>query len=131
MLVASARHMTHNMLYNELASPQERLVGIAVNTAVESIEVVQALLICCLWPVPKQREMHDPSWNYLGVAVNGAMQLGLHQPFAEHAHLAGWSRLGEYRLADISRGTRAMTWLACFNISIRYVASRARKKTSV
>lgn len=57
VLVSSQWHPTLSDLYLKLVGPHEALLSTVLHIAIQPIETVQALLILCLWPVPKIRQV--------------------------------------------------------------------------
>ena len=90
-----------------------------LHNAIQSIEAVQALLILCNWPVPKVNQGADPAWNYSGLAINAAMQMGLHHPLSTPDSLHDYSGWTKAALSRVSLRTRVLTWLSCFNINVQ------------
>jgi hypothetical protein len=81
------------------------------------MEAVHALLLICLWPVPQQHHVDDPSWEHIGIAINAAMRFHCHKPLPESSPIRGWKGLGSVTANDLNVTTQHMTWLACFDIS--------------
>jgi hypothetical protein len=124
LLVSSQWHPSLSYLYGSLAAPHEDLFFPVLHSAILSIETLQAILMLCCWPVPKIREILDPSWNYSGLAMNAGMQMGLHRPFVRFNLLQTdlSDTVGsEVQSAALMR--KVLTWLACFNINIQWVPS--------
>ena len=88
--------------------------------------MLHALLILCLWPVTKLREAYDPSWTYIGIAIQGAVNMDLHVPAQTRGLNLEYIGLGDFAISDTGLRTRLMTWLSCFDIGIRYI-SRVEK----
>ena len=57
LLVSSQWHPTLSNLYLRLVEPHEALLATILHSAIQPIETVHALLILCLWPVPKVRQV--------------------------------------------------------------------------
>lgn len=118
VLIASQHHDKYSHLYEDLFFPHQELLAPLSHTAIGSIENVHAILLLCLWPIPKRRLLHDPSWTYIGIAVNSCMAFNCHTPLAPKRTLLG--------KADFSGGldvqTRCLTWLGCFSVGTWCVA---------
>ncbi len=102
-----------------MIAPHENLLAPLVHSAIHSLQTIHALLILCTWPVPKITQARDPSWNYIGLVVNAAMQLTLHQPLRRPESFdryVGWYMSS---LHDVSTQIKALTWLSCFNINVQ------------
>ena len=116
-LVASQTHPSHGFLYDQLYEIQNQLLSGILHSAIQSIEVVHALLLLCLWPVPNTHGHKDPSWNYVSLAISAAIQLHCHKPLPECSAVADWASFGDTRPRDLSIPTQSLTWLSCFDIS--------------
>lgn len=55
-----------------------------LHIAIQKLDVVHALILLCMWPVPKLRNAYDPSWNYIGLAIQAASSLNCHSPIAKN-----------------------------------------------
>ncbi len=119
VLVASQRHDKSETLHLQLCGPLENLLSRIFLTSVQSVETVQALLLLLLWPISKDKEQHDPSWNYLGLVQNAAMQLSLYSPISEGAITRGWTGWGEVAKKSYTSEYLSSNWLSCFDIGIR------------
>lgn len=117
ILVSSQWHPTQSHLYQQLVAPHQSLLSTVVKIAIQSVQQIHALILLCHWPVPLTRQSEDPSWNYCGMVMNAAMQMGLHQP-GSRSELYGY---GYSNAPRTSTEIRTMTWMACFSISTRYV----------
>ncbi|KAI1424635.1 hypothetical protein F5Y12DRAFT_785186 [Xylaria sp. FL1777] len=118
ILLASHYHVEHGNLYEKLLLPHEELLRPFSNTAIQSIHEIHALLLLCLWPIPRRVEASNPTWNYIGLAVNACMRLDLSRaaspdPIEPRSNTPGHERRPE----KISIQTRRLTWLACLAIS--------------
>ncbi|KAK3367407.1 hypothetical protein B0T24DRAFT_635799 [Lasiosphaeria ovina] len=72
---------------------------------------MHAILIIIMWPLPYPGPTHDPSWGYCGLAMNAALQMGMHRP--------GFHR--EYGFPDLSQEQaqlRTVTWMMAFQTSV-------------
>ncbi|KAJ3576208.1 hypothetical protein NPX13_g3786 [Xylaria arbuscula] len=115
LLIASHYHIEHSSLYDKLLLPHEKLLRPFSNTAIQSIHEIHALLLLCIWPITRRVEESNPTWNYIGLAVNACMRLDLNK-VAPAPPVPIWPR--STRTADnISIQTRRLTWLACLSIS--------------
>ena len=113
ILVASKRHPKYSRLYRQLIDHYGALLGVTLLKPLQSISIVHAILILCLWPGIAVREAEDPSWHYCGLALNSAMQMSLHHARYPHS----FDGFGESRTTEASAEVRALTWMACFQIS--------------
>lgn len=76
-----------------------------------SIEVVQALLILCMWPFPFDRTLDDPSFIYCGMATHIGFQIGLHRPGRQSEFSS------RQEVIDVGEHARRLTWVACYVVS--------------
>jgi hypothetical protein len=112
-------HSKYADLYAAISAEHEILLSDIVHAAIQSMDVLHALLCLCLWPVPKLRQQSDPSWNYIGLAINAAMHLNCHLHSHEGSPFADWRGFGGFTMRDIDTDTKNLTWLYCFDIGIR------------
>jgi hypothetical protein len=83
-----------------------------------SVEIVQALLILCMWPPSFSWNRHDPSFIYSGIAIHMGLQLGLHRPALANEFCLDVNALKVEPDSD----TKKTTWLACYIVSQMQVA---------
>lgn len=119
ILVTSQRNDKSEGLHLQLCDPSENQASRIVLTSTQSVEVVQALLLLCLWPISRLKEQDNPSWNYLGLAQNAALQMNLHSPIAKEAITGGWKGWGEVANKSYSPEYMSSNWLSCFDVGIR------------
>ncbi|KAK9350933.1 transcriptional regulatory protein SEF1 [Lipomyces doorenjongii] len=119
ILCSSQMHSKYGGLYAAISAEHEILLSNIMHTAIQSIHVLHALLCLCLWPIPKLRQQFDPSWNYIGHAINAAMHLNCHIRCNLESPLSDWRGFGGFTMKDIGAHTRNLTWLACFDIGTR------------
>ena len=82
-----------------------------------SVEVVQALLILCMWPFAFVSQKSDPSFIYGGIATQIALQIGLHRPAMDESLNSDQGSVNQ------EEEIRATTWIACFIVN-QILASR-------
>ena len=85
----------------------KNLVGQIVVDPPRSVEVVQALLILCMWPFPFYSTLSDPSFLYAGLATQISLQIGLHR--ADRAQEFSSRK----QVLEVSDEVRRSTWMAC------------------
>ena len=102
--------------YKMILPHQQKLLALDI-IGPPSLQTLQATLISCVWPAPLRSQYDDPCWTLCGVAVNMAMQMGFHHP----EHTAEYFRPHDPLPATVD--IRRRTWLACFQLSTRYVKS--------
>lgn len=116
-MISCQLHQNYSTLYNVTLIAHRQLLSQEVLSALQSIESVHALLLVCLWPVPQEHHFDDPSWEYIGLAINSAMRFNCHKPLSQSSPIRGWKVLGGAFANDLNITTQHTTWLACFNIS--------------
>ncbi|KZP11742.1 hypothetical protein FIBSPDRAFT_175932 [Athelia psychrophila] len=85
--------------------------------------VVQALLLLCEWPLPAKSSRDDRTWHYSSLAIQTALQIGLHRPQFPHEFT---SRIEEQVAAETVEGQeRTLAWIYCHIIGYRYASSPA------
>lgn len=119
LLVASERYEGHNDIYEQLYAAHDALVSEILHISIQKLEVAHALMILCLWPVPKLRNVYDPGWNYIGLAIQAATSLNCHHPLEAANPVAHYKGPGDTLAADLDPINQAMTWLYCYNIGCR------------
>ncbi|KAI1259445.1 hypothetical protein F5Y18DRAFT_297246 [Xylariaceae sp. FL1019] len=116
LLIASQHHEDHGHLYGQLFFPHRDLLASLSNFALQSIQEIHALLLLCLWPIPKEKEVLTPTWSYINLVISAAIKLNVHNPLPQDLVSQGWAG-GARTPTPISLRTRRLTWLACFSIS--------------
>lgn len=100
---------------------EPQLKGLVSNVILEppgSVEIVQALLILCMWPPSFSWNRHDSSLLYSGIAIHMGLQLGLHRPTLARE----FSLDDDHLQAEPDCETKTTTWLACYIVSQMQVA---------
>lgn len=97
-----------------------------IQKAIQQLETIHALLLLCLWPIPKQRGAYDPSWNYVALAISGASNLSCHSPTGKNAATSHYRGPADTTAAEMEPSNQAMTWIACFEIGVRYGTNHSR-----
>lgn len=92
-----------------------------LHTAIQKLEIVHALLLLTLWPIPKMRNAYDPSWNYIGLAIQAAASLNCHSPLDRGHVTSNYRGYSDTAPADMEPPIQAMTWLYCFKMGTRSV----------
>ncbi|KIW46493.1 uncharacterized protein PV06_02162 [Exophiala oligosperma] len=85
-----------------------------------TVEMVQALLILCMWPFPFANQKTDSSFIYSGLATQISLSIGLHRPAVD----AGFGLDNNEDTTDHRHyhgkdyeEIRRTTWLACFIVA--------------
>jgi hypothetical protein len=104
----------NSVLVKDLIPYIKQMVSEITLKPARNVEIVQALLILCMWPFPYHTQLEDPSFIYCGMATNIGLQIGLHRP--EFAYEFN-SKLDVLRS---SHHTRRTTWIACYIINHLY-----------
>lgn len=121
ILCSCQMHPKHAHMYSSIVTEHEVMLSATVLRAPLTIEMMHALLCLCLWPVPKLRLWQDLSWGYMGLVVNSAMQLNCHLPSNPLLNIHLRRNASRRALPNIDAAVRNTTWLACFDLSTRYV----------
>ncbi|OQV08211.1 Fungal specific transcription factor domain-containing protein [Cladophialophora immunda] len=111
---SSYRNARYTDIFTNSAPSFQELLSTALSNPICDFRTVQALIILCYWPNSGERQSQDLSWQFCGVALNAAMQMGMDQPSHERVN-AGFG--GRSNIHQMSRYARQMTWLALFCIS--------------
>lgn len=110
-IIAARTSTSHPELYSGLRPAYEELLASNIIKVIRSVSSLHALLLITMFPLPYPGPTHDPSWGYCGLAVNAALQMGLHRP--------GFHR--EYGFPDLTpeqSALRTVTWMVCFQTSV-------------
>lgn len=125
MVVASERYEGgSDGLYEQLCSIHAILMADVGQKSIQQLEVVHALLLLCLWPIPRLRNAYDPSWNYVALAISAASSLDCHSPLGKDMATSNFRGLADTTAAEMDPANQAMTWIACFEIGIRYASAQ-------
>ncbi|KIX07614.1 uncharacterized protein Z518_02267 [Rhinocladiella mackenziei CBS 650.93] len=87
------------------------LVATIIATPPRSVEIVQGLLILCMWPFPYSNTTEDPSLIYSGMATQAALQMGLHRP--NFGNEFSSKKDPSVEREEVKRST----WLACYIVA--------------
>ncbi|KAI1296425.1 hypothetical protein F5Y03DRAFT_293303 [Xylaria venustula] len=93
-------------LFNKIEEPFQDMVKTGALQAPLPLQSILALLLLCMWPMPVERQLNDPSWLYSGIATNSALFLGLHRTGPQPPR--GQNGLSGNPLERIT------AWLGCF-----------------
>jgi hypothetical protein len=111
IIVASKCSANYSHLYDLLGPAHESMLAASIVKVTRSVPQLHAILILTMWPLPYPGPTHDPSWGYCGLAMNAALQMGMHRP--------GFHR--EYGFPDLSQEQvqlRTVTWMMAFQTSV-------------
>ena len=114
---SSYRNPKSNYVFDLSSQAYQHLLGSSLLAPIRDFRTIQAIIILCYWPNSGARQSQDPSWQYCGIALNSALQMGLSQEQPEKIP-PGFG--GRFNVHQMSVHSRHMTWLACFYISTRY-----------
>ncbi|EXJ56919.1 hypothetical protein A1O7_07263 [Cladophialophora yegresii CBS 114405] len=112
--VACYRHPRFSHVFELSWQPYRLLLMSHLVAIIHDFRTIQAIVILCHWPNSGPRQSQDPSWQYCGIALNAAMQMGMDQPHPEKISPGFHGRSNVHQMSVYSRH---MTWLACFHIS--------------
>ena len=105
-VICSVASSTDIML--ELQPHIQAMIGQVVVNPPRSVEVIQSLLILCMWPFPFYSTLGDPSFLYCGIATQMALQLGLHRPSLTPEFSS------RRQVLEVADDVRKTTWMACY-----------------
>lgn len=121
ILIATREHDKHEGLYEQISVAHGVLHSQITQVAIQTIEEIHALLLMCLWPIPRNRQQHDPAWNNIGLAIHAAKQINCHRPPPSDSIMSGWRGTSDQTANDIGQEIMSLTWIWCFKIGARYV----------
>lgn len=116
IFLASRYHADYVSRYNLLITPYTDLTNRTLLKNPHSFHTVQAILFLCTWPSPIMYQLEDPSLVYAGIAVHAAFILGLPRSLTSTGPISS-------SISQEHREAMAKTWLACFSVHTRFVAS--------
>lgn len=119
MLAAERYEGGSDGLYEQLCNSHDLLMSDILHKSIQQLEVVHALLLLCLWPIPKLRNAYDPSWNYVSLAISAASSLSCHHPVGTDKTTSYFRGLADTSAAQMEPPIQAMTWISCYEIGIR------------
>ena len=108
-VICAVTSSTSTML--TLQTEIEAMVGPLVVNPPRSVEVVQALLVLCMWPFPFYSTLSDPSLCYCGIATSIGLQIGLHRPSLSQEFSS------RKQVLDVGDHERKTTWMAVYVVN--------------
>jgi hypothetical protein len=117
VVVSSRQYSSQDPLYKKLVPSYQSLLYKRLAEAIHTVQDLHAIILICLWPLPVMSQPDDPSWNYIGLAINAAMQMGLHKPRCQQ----GLYGFGRTNAPQVSVEVKMMTWMTLFELNARYV----------
>ncbi|KAJ3577348.1 hypothetical protein NPX13_g3217 [Xylaria arbuscula] len=96
-------------LYAQIAGPFQDMLKTEALQAPLPMQSILALLILCVWPLPVDRQIKDPSWIYSGIATNSALYLGLHRATSQTLISKFTSPANSFE--------KITAWLGCFYVN--------------
>ncbi|PKS08580.1 hypothetical protein jhhlp_004966 [Lomentospora prolificans] len=99
----------YDTLFAKLHGPYRRLLSEEILDTPLPLHKIQALLFLCVWPLPVDTQPKDPSWLYIGIALQAARFMGLDRD----------QPMPSLRSVGVASGTtpaRINTWVGCFYI---------------
>ncbi|KAF2173686.1 hypothetical protein M409DRAFT_48626 [Zasmidium cellare ATCC 36951] len=81
--------------------------------AQQPIAAIKAVLLLCIWPIPKDSLWKDPSPALIGAAVQLAIQQGLHVAGSRQEHAFSRTVL---HMTEEDRAARARLWVYCVTV---------------
>ena len=108
-VICAIASSTRTML--QLQPGIEAMISQVVINPPRSVEVVQALLLLCLWPFPFGSTLSDPSFLYCGLATQLGLQIGLHRPTLSQEFSS------RQQVLEVEDSVRQSTWVACYVVN--------------
>lgn len=121
--VAYRRGSKDPELLGKLAPLVLDLVWSSIRTTIVSIPNIQALLILSTWSFPASTVFKDMTFLLSGMAVNLALQAGLHVPLQSEDFT-----LSKLKLSQDDFRKRTKLWLYCLLVREKYVSSQKLPK---
>lgn len=106
--VAARRLSTNPTLLTRLARSVPELIWSTTQVLPHSLGLIQCLVLLCTWPFPTSSTTTDPSYMYVGMMIQSAMQMGLHRPASPEDFTKYRLNLSPKQVAE-----RRRTWVAC------------------
>ncbi|KAJ5097412.1 hypothetical protein N7456_008133 [Penicillium angulare] len=94
----------------------EKLLAQILYKAIDHIKTIHALLLLCLWPIPQPQYLQNPAWNYIGLAINAAMQLHCHTLSEPDTEEGEWRGFAPTTDSKVTNETKSRTWLGCVKV---------------
>lgn len=108
-VICAAASSTDTMLL--IQSSIQAMIGQIVVSPPRLVEVVQGLLILCMWPFPFHSTLGDPSFVYSGLATQIGLQIGLHKPSLSREFSS------KRQVLDVGDDVRKSTWMSCYVVN--------------
>jgi hypothetical protein len=104
--IVLSKHMRpeHTTMFNQLEPLYSLQLATEIFNAPLPLPTIQAVSILIIWPFPVEKQPHDPSWLYSGIAVHASLGMGLHRS----------TSMPTPTTDSESLRMRASTWLGCF-----------------
>jgi hypothetical protein len=116
ILAASQQQDRFAGIYREVANEHEGLLSPVLQKAIRQIETIHALLLLCLWPIPRRHYFDNPAWNYAGLATNAVIQLQCQCPMDYGDEQNAWPGFSPRAEDEVDMADRARPWLGCFRV---------------
>ena len=115
VIAVSARQLKSEVvILSQLAPDLNQLLWSTLATSPLSLDLIQAMLLLSSWPLPIFRLWTDKSWILSNMAMNSAVQLGMHRPGCEIGYSKERVSMSQ---ADISE--RYRTWIGSVTLCQR------------
>lgn len=109
VIAISARRYTEDVsLLSCLTAPVTELMWSKIATRPHSHQTIQALVLQITWPLPASTPFSENIYILSGIAIQAAMQLGLHQPEIIQDFSRTKSVLSQREIQE-----RISVWVAC------------------
>ncbi|KAF7973101.1 hypothetical protein HWV62_16206 [Athelia sp. TMB] len=115
--IGASRHAPPGVVYADLMDVVKDMVAGLLSEPWRTLGTVQALVLLCEWQVPATARWGGRGWYYGGLAVQMALQIGLHRP--HHAHEFRTLDGGQQHVrAESTDGQeRTLAWIFCHIVS--------------
>jgi transcriptional regulatory protein LEU3 len=120
--IASRRYRADPLLLPSLSKYVTQLAWTTVSDPPILRFEVQALLLICFWQFPSLTTLKaDPSLHFVTIAINSAMQSGLHRPDFGLEFGTTKNRVNRRNLTEPEKFEATKTWAACNIVAQQYV----------
>lgn len=125
--LASRCYPARPTLHKELFELANTLISTSIADGIQSIELIQSLLLLAMWPLPMSRWEDGKSWMFSGIAFRMATELNLHELESEKNELKFQSThflQAETIAKEIRNQERC--YLTCFSVDQSFSTMRGK-----
>lgn len=131
ILISSRANEHHPEIHDELLPGFDKFLAPVCQRPIRQIETIHALLLLCLWPVPRPRTSKNPTQDYLSLARDTAMQLNCHQISAMDSAQSRLSGFRDRTAESAANEAKARTWLGYVYVDTLWVRGFQNKLWSI